>query len=73
MYKCTVCEELFYSTVDCASHVEKVHPEHEPTACIQVQYRCDHCGRVFGHKRDVHNHTLREHGLQKPSLTEIPA
>jgi uncharacterized C2H2 Zn-finger protein len=71
MYKCTACGELFYSTVDCASHQEAQHPEAEALDCIQVQYRCEVCAQIFGHRADVKNHALRDHGLQRPRVMEL--
>ncbi len=73
MIKCTVCDQMFYSIVDCTSHVERTHADPDQDPCIRVQYRCNICGRVFGHRADVRNHTLREHGLQRVSMSEEPA
>lgn len=72
MYKCSSCSTLFYSTVDCQEHLASQHPDHEES-CTRVQYRCPVCGQIFGHKNDVTNHALRDHGRQRVAALEIPA
>ncbi len=70
MYRCTVCQELFYSLVDCQKHVEAHHAEAQGEVCIPVRYTCGYCGRRFGHRADVQNHALRDHGLQHVAIQE---
>ena len=72
MYKCSSCSTLFYSMVDCEAHLANEHPD-QGDSCVQVQFRCPVCGQVFGHKTDVTNHALRDHGKQRVAPLEIPA
>jgi len=73
MYKCSACDSLFYSQVDCRSHVRDRHPDSNPDPCTLVYYRCPLCEQLFGHQADVRNHALRDHGRQRVKGVEVPA
>jgi uncharacterized C2H2 Zn-finger protein len=64
MYKCTQCDETFFSLVDCENHLETEHPGDDSATCSVVRYRCPICGLVLDHRIDCRNHALREHGKQ---------
>ncbi len=74
MYKCQICNRLFYSTVDCQSHLETKHSnsESQSRACLEVNFQCPTCGQLFGHQVDCKNHALREHGIQMQQCIERP-
>lgn len=71
MFKCTLCDERFFSVIDCCNHAEAEHSDAGIDACTQVLYRCPVCDQNFGHPWDCKNHGLREHGLQQIECTEF--
>ena len=71
MYKCTLCNQTFYSQVDCAQHQAREHPDQSEPACTQLEYRCGYCGMAFSHRTDVSNHALRDHGIQRVEVREV--
>jgi hypothetical protein len=64
MYLCKVCNQEFYSTVDCKAHLEGQHAGAQPDSCVFVNYQCPVCAVLFAHKIDCLNHALRDHGVQ---------
>lgn len=71
MYKCTGCDMLFYSQVDCEAHRNNHHEGDNPGGCVAVKYACPRCGQQFGHPWDVRNHAMREHGWQRAAPVEV--
>lgn len=70
MYKCKICESLFYSTVDAANHIESEHPDNNQDEFVEVVYRCQVCGQPFKHWIDCRNHGHRDHGVQHMKCSE---
>lgn len=71
MYRCQICDTLCYSIIDCQKHIESEHPDEDVERCTRVGFECGFCGLSFGHRTDVKNHALREHGLQQIEVREV--
>lgn len=71
MIKCGICNDLFFSRVDCIAHINNEHEHTEEDPCFEVAYHCPKCSEIFQHIRDCTNHAMREHGLQKIDCREI--
>jgi len=72
MYKCTQCEQRFYSKVDCGNHIEEEHPEEENAECSEVHFRCPTCGRMFAHPSGCQNHAYLDHRIFRADCAEVP-
>jgi len=71
MYKCQLCNQLFYSTVDGESHLKEAHPEAGNPGLLHVHYRCPRCGRTFEHPTGCQSHAYVDHRIYKAECLEI--
>lgn len=73
IFRCDLCQKIFYSNVNWKNHADSEHEDEEATYS-ELRYQCPDCDMVFGHWTDVDNHALREHKHQKAEpIVEVVA
>jgi KRAB domain-containing zinc finger protein len=59
LYKCKYCQDIFYSSEECKSHVSSIHEGKKPFKCII-------CSITFEYKKDLNEHKVKTHEVAMP-------